>query len=58
MYVYSIFSAMRDQYMRTGEGFLLVFAVDNTKSFDDISMYLEQIKSVKDAQDIPMVCKY
>jgi len=58
MYVYSICSAMRDQYMRTGEGFLLVFAVDNTKSFEDISMYREQIKRVKDAEDVPMVCKY
>ncbi|EEC03504.1 Ras, putative, partial [Ixodes scapularis] len=35
-------SAMRDQYMRTGEGFLLVFAVNNNKSFEDISMYREQ----------------
>ncbi|KAH7970207.1 hypothetical protein HPB49_000859 [Dermacentor silvarum] len=36
-------SAMRDQYMRTGEGFLLVFAVNNGKSFEDISMYREQV---------------
>ena len=48
---------MRDQYMRTGEGFLLVFAVNNSKSFEDISMYREQIKRVKDAEDVPMVCK-
>lgn len=51
------FSAMRDQYMRTGEGFLLVFAINNTKSFEDISNYREQIKRVKDAEDVPMVCK-
>jgi hypothetical protein len=43
--------------MRTGEGFLLVFAVNNSKSFEDISMYREQIKRVKDADDVPMVCK-
>jgi GTPase KRas protein len=49
------YSAMRDQYMRTGEGFLLVFAVNNGKSFEDISMYREQIKRVKDAEDVPMV---
>lgn len=30
------YSAMRDQYMRTGEGFLLVFAVNSAKSFEDI----------------------
>jgi len=52
-----IFSAMRDQYMRTGEGFLLVFAVNNSKSFEDINMYREQIKRVKDSDDVPMVCK-
>ena len=46
---------MRDQYMRTGEGFLLVFAVNNSKSFEDIAMYREQIKRVKDADDVPMV---
>ncbi|OXA50608.1 Ras-like protein [Folsomia candida] len=45
----------QDQYMRTGEGFLLVFAVNNSKSFEDISMYREQIKRVKDADDVPMV---
>jgi len=38
-----MFSAMRDQYMRTGEGFLCVFAVNNTKSFDDINQYREQV---------------
>lgn len=30
------YSAMRDQYMRTGEGFLLVFAVNSAKSFEVI----------------------
>lgn len=44
--------------MRTGEGFLLVFAVNNAKSFEDISIYREQIKRVKDAEEVPMVCKY
>ena len=43
---------MRDQYMRTGEGFLLVFAVNNAKSFEDISQYREQIKRVKDAEEV------
>ena len=38
-----LFSAMRDQYMRTGEGFLCVFAVNNSKSFDDINQYREQV---------------
>lgn len=33
------YSAMRDQYMRTGEGFLCVFAINNTKSFEDVHLY-------------------
>ncbi|XP_033211518.1 ras-like protein 1 [Belonocnema kinseyi] len=49
------YSAMRDQYMRTGEGFLLVFAVNSVKSFEDIGTYREQIKRVKDAEEVPMV---
>ncbi|KAK6191346.1 GTPase HRas [Patella vulgata] len=49
------YSAMRDQYMRTGEGFLCVFAVNVAKSFEDINTYREQIKRVKDADEVPMV---
>ena len=33
------YSAMRDQYMRTGEGFLCVFAINNIKSFEDVHLY-------------------
>ena len=46
---------MRDQYMRTGEGFLLVFAVNEAKSFENIAHYREQIRRVKDSDDVPMV---
>ena len=46
------YSAMMDQYMRTGEGFLIVFAVNNAKSFEDITAYREQIKRVKDAEEV------
>jgi len=49
------YSAMRDQYMRTGEGFLLVFAVNESKSFENINAYREQIKRVKDSDEVPMV---
>ena len=49
------YSAMRDQYMRTGEGFLLVFSVNNLSSFKDIDNYREQIKRVKDSETVPMV---
>lgn len=32
-----------------------MFAVNNPKSFEDISMYREQIRRVKDSDDVPMV---
>lgn len=48
---------MRDQYMRTGEGFLLVFALNEMKSFESIASYREQIRRVKDADDVPMLRK-
>ena len=49
------YSAMRDQYMRTGEGFLCVFAVDNMKSFEDAESYRAQIRRVKDSDDVPII---
>jgi len=49
------YSAMREQYMRTGEGFLLVFSIDNVKSYEDILQYREHIKKVQDKTKVPMV---
>ena len=36
---------MRDQYMRTGEGFLIVYAIDNAKSFDDVEAFRGQVSN-------------
>jgi len=49
------YGALKDQCMRTGEGFLIVFAVNNAKSFEEITAYREQIKKVKDAEEVPML---
>lgn len=49
------FSAMREQYMRSGEGFLLVFAVTDHSSFDEISKFHRQILRVKDRDEFPML---
>ena len=32
--------------MRTGEGFLCVFAVNSAKSFEDINQYREQVQTL------------
>eukprot|EP00055_Hartaetosiga_balthica_P004929 m.13705 g.13705 ORF g.13705 m.13705 type:complete len:189 (+) comp4188_c1_seq1:295-861(+) len=51
------YSAMRDQYMREGEGFLLVYSVDQRDSFDEIEGFREQILRVKDEEEagVPML---
>ncbi|XP_078387990.1 ras-related protein R-Ras2-like [Cetorhinus maximus] len=49
------FGAMREQYMRSGEGFLLVFAINDRGSFDEISKFHRQILRVKDRDEFPMI---
>lgn len=49
------FSAMREQYMRSGEGFLLVFAVTDRASFDELFKFHRQILRVKDREEFPML---
>ncbi|XP_057350648.1 GTPase HRas-like isoform X1 [Manis pentadactyla] len=49
------YSFMRDQFLCTAEGFLCMFAINNTKSFKDIHEYREQIKQLKDSDDVPIV---
>lgn len=48
-------SAMREQYMRTGEGFLLVYAITNRSSYEEISQFHQQILRVKDTESVPTV---
>jgi hypothetical protein len=38
------YSAMREQYMRTGEGFLLVYSITSRNSFEEISTFHQQVK--------------
>lgn len=48
------YSAMREQYMRTGEGFLLVYSVTSRTSFEELMTYYQQILRVKDADYVPV----
>lgn len=41
------YSAMREQYMKTGQGFLLVFSVTNKASFNEIALLQQQIMRAK-----------
>ena len=49
------YSAMREQYMRTGEGFLLVYSVVDRGSFEEITSFYKQILRVKDSDTFPML---
>lgn len=49
------YSAMREQYMRTGEGFLLVYSIIDKNSFDEIKGFQSQILRVKDTVSFPMI---
>jgi small GTP-binding protein len=53
--MYSCTSAMREQYMRTGEGFLLVYSITSRNSFDEILTFHQQILRVKDKDYFPVV---
>lgn len=48
------YSAMREQYMRSGEGFVLVYAINSRPSFEEIQTFYQQILRVKDCDHIPM----
>jgi len=49
------YSAMRDQYMRTGQGFLCVYSITAKSTFDEITSFREQILRVKDKDKVPMI---
>ena len=47
--------ALREQYIRTGEGFLLVYSISSRDSFEEISTYYQQIVRVKDRDSLSMI---
>ena len=49
------FTAMREQYMRGGEGFILVYTVTEKRSFDEVRRFKEMIDRVRNYEPVPMV---
>ena len=49
------FTAMRDLYMKNGQGFVLVYSIIAQSTFNDIPDLREQILRVKDVDNVPMV---
>jgi len=50
------YSALRDQYMKTGQGFVLAYSITTTTSFEAATKLRTQILRIKeDNQDIPIM---
>jgi len=49
------FSALREQYMRKGDGFLIVYSVIDPNSFKNTRQFYNQILRVKDRKSYPMI---
>jgi GTPase KRas len=46
---------MREQYMRHGEGFILVYSITDRDSFQEIFEFQQQIVRVKDQDFFPAI---
>jgi len=49
------FTAMRDLYMKNGQGFVLVYSIIAQSTFNDLPDMREQILRVKDTDKVPLV---
>ncbi|CAM1502178.1 Fc.00g041620.m01.CDS01 [Cosmosporella sp. VM-42] len=49
------FVAMRDLYMKTGQGFLLVFSITSASSLSELAGLREEIIRIKDDENVPIV---
>ena len=49
------FTAMREQYMRKGEGFIICYSITDRRSFDEVIAYKNLINRVRCRDNIPIV---
>lgn len=49
------FTAMREQYMRKGEGFIICYSITDRRSFEEAITYKNLIDRVRNREDIPIV---
>lgn len=48
-------TGLRELYMKTGQGFLLVFSITSQSSLSELSELREQIIRIKDDENVPIV---
>ncbi|KAL7315711.1 Ras GTPase [Mucor circinelloides] len=49
------YSAMRERFMRNGEGFVLIYSITSYHSFEQVQKLHDQIARVKDLEHFPVV---
>ena len=49
------YTALRDQHLKDGKGFLLVFALNDKTTFEEVKQLREQIVKLKDTKRVPLV---
>jgi len=49
------FSSMQDQWMRDGDGFLLVYSIISKSSFEEVRLLYDKILRTKDTDKVPLV---
>lgn len=49
------FTAMRELYIKSGKGFLLVYSVTDENSLKELMALREQVARIKDSENVPMV---
>ncbi|RGB34856.1 Ras2-like protein [Rhizophagus diaphanus] len=49
------YTALRDQWIRDGEGFLLVYSISSRSTFERVERFRDQISRVKDTEDVPLM---
>merc|ERR1711974_220128 len=49
------FTALRDQWIRECEGFIIVYSITSTHSFHQVKTFKQQVTRVKDEDNLPMM---
>ncbi|OUM60864.1 hypothetical protein PIROE2DRAFT_33164, partial [Piromyces sp. E2] len=49
------YTALRDQHFQSGKGFLLVFALNDAATFEEVKQLKDQIIKLKDTKRVPLM---
>ncbi|KAG2213844.1 hypothetical protein INT47_001113 [Mucor saturninus] len=49
------YTALRDQWIRDGEGFLIVYSITSRSTYDRVNRFRDQIFRVKDLDKVPLI---